>query len=123
MPGEGGTPLSKREAAVREFQSREERVDLKSFRAVIDALEGEFSIEAREAHRAGDHLIGGNMSAASWISQICGMSVPSAKDPPCVGEQMESLPMVAEALSRGGISCQSASVLFPQRETLGEKSD
>ena len=66
--GGGGTPLSKLEAAVREFQSREERVDLKSFRAVIDALEGEFSIEAREAHRAGDHLIGGNISAATWIS-------------------------------------------------------
>src|SRR5216683_5131081 len=123
MLGEGGTPLSKLEAAVREFQSSEERVDLKSFRAVIDALEGEFSIEAREAHRAGDHLIGGNISAASWISQICGMSVPSAKDRLCVGEQLESLPMVAEALSRGEISYQSASVICHQRDKLGDKSE
>ena len=101
MQGEGGTPVSKLEGAVREFQSREERVDLKSFRAVIDALEGEFSIEAREVQRSGDHRIGGNISAASWISQICGMSVPSAKDRLCVGEQLQSLPLVAEALSKG----------------------
>src|SRR5229473_2096788 len=123
MLGEGGTPLSKLEAAVREFQAREERVDLKGFRAVIDALEGEFSVEAREAKRSGDHRIGGNISAASWISQICGMSVPSAKDRLCVGEQLESLPMVAEALSNGKISYQSASVICHQREKLGEKSE
>ena len=74
MLGEGGTPLSKLEAAVREFQARDERVDLKDFRAVIDALEGEFSTEARLAQRAGDHLIGGNITAASWIARTCGMS-------------------------------------------------
>ena len=123
MLGEGGTALSKLEAAVREFQARDERVDLKEFRAVIDALEGEFSIEARMAQKAGDHLIGGTVSAASWISRICGMSIPSAKDRLCVGEQLESLPMVAEALSRGEISYQGASVICHQREKLGEKSD
>ena len=123
MLGEGGTPLSKLEGAVREFQSREERVDLKSFRAVIDALEGEFSIEARGVQRSGDHLIGGNISAASWIGQTCGMSIPSAADRLCVGEQLESLPKVAEALSRGEIGYQSASVICHQRDKLGEKSE
>jgi len=123
MLGEGGTALSKLEVAVREFQARDERVDLKEFRAVIDALEGEFSIEARMAQKAGDHLIGGTVSAASWISCICGMSIPSAKDRLCVGEQLESLPMVAEALSRGEISYQGASVICHQREKLGENSD
>ena len=44
MLGEGGTPLSNLEAAVREFQAREDRcVDPKGLRAVIDALEGEFA--------------------------------------------------------------------------------
>jgi hypothetical protein len=108
---------------VREFQARDERVDLKEFRAVIDELEGEFSLEARQAQRAGDHLIGGNITAASWIARTCGMTVPAAKDRLCVGEQLESLPMVAEALSRGEISYQSASVICHQRENLGEKSD
>jgi hypothetical protein len=123
MQGEGGTPLSKLAAAVQEFRARDERVDLKDFRAVIDELEGEFAIEARLAQKAGEHLIGGNITAASWISRICGMSGPAAKDRLCVGEQLESLPMVAEALSRGEISYQAASVICHQREKLGEKTD
>ena len=86
MLGKGGTPLSELKTAVRKFQARDERVDLKEFRAVIDELEGEFSIEAREAHKAGDHLIGGNITAASWMARTCGMSVPSARDRLCVGE-------------------------------------
>src|SRR6266849_3952062 len=89
---EGGTPLSTLQAAVRGFQAREERrVDLKSLRVVIDALECEFAAEARDAKKSGDHLIGGNVTAASWISRICGMSVPSAADRVCVGEKREHL--------------------------------
>jgi hypothetical protein len=39
MSGEGGTPLAKLQAAIREFQAREvRRVDPKEFRAAIDAL-------------------------------------------------------------------------------------
>src|SRR2546427_1640896 len=125
MLGEGGTPLSRLQAAAREFhEAREERgVDLKGLRGVIDGLEAEFAYDARVAQRSGDHLVGGNISAATWISRICGMSVPAAKDRLCVGEQLESLPLVAEALSKGEISYQSASVICHQREKLGENSD
>src|SRR5437899_10313238 len=125
MLGVGGTPLSRLLAAAREFQeAREERrVDLKGLRGVIDGLEAEFAHDARVAQRSGEHLVYGNISAASWISRICGMSVPAAKDRLCVGEQLESLPLVAEALSKGEISYQSASVICHQREKLGEKSD
>jgi hypothetical protein len=125
MAGEGGTPLSRLQAAVREFQgTREERsVDPKGLRAAIDALEGEFAYDARVAQKSGDHRVAGNVSAATWISRLCGMSVPSAKDRLCVGEQLESLPMVAEALSKGKISYQSASVICHQREKLGEKNE
>src|SRR5260370_32422924 len=124
MQGEGGTALSRLLAAIREFQARDDRrVDLKGLRAGIDALEAEFAGEALEAKSSGDHRIAGNISAASWLSQICGMSVPSAKDRLCVGEQLESLPMVAEALSKGEISYQSASGICRQRENLGERSD
>src|SRR5260370_31671956 len=113
MQGEGGTALSKLEVAIHEFQARDDRrVDLKGLRAGIDALEAEFAAEAREVQRSGDHRIGGNINAASFISQICGISVPSAKDRLCVGEQLESLPMVAEALSPGAISYPSAPVIF-----------
>src|SRR6266702_3813019 len=100
MLGEGGTPLSRLQAAVREFQAREERrVDPKGLRGVIDALEGEFATEVREAQKSGDHLISGNMGPATWIGLSCGMSVNSAADRLCVGEQLESLPKIAAALS------------------------
>jgi len=116
-------PLSKLQAAVREFQAREERVDISGLRQVIDALEGEFATEARESQKGGDHLIGGHITAASWISQTCGMSVPSAFDRVCVGKQLESLPVVAEALAKGEIGYQAASVICHLRDKLGEKGD
>jgi hypothetical protein len=124
MLGEGGTPLSKLQAAVREFQSREDhRVDPRGLRAVIDALECEFATEVRAAQKAGDHLVNGNITVASWISRTCGMSVTSAADRLCVGEQLQSLPKIAAALSSGEIGYQSASVLCHLREQLGEKRD
>jgi hypothetical protein len=124
MLGEGGTPLSKLMAAIREFQAREDRpVDIKELRAGIDALESEFCASARSSQKNGDHLVSGNITAASWIARTCGMSVTSAADRLCVGEQLESLPRVAAALASGEIGYQSASVLAHLREKLGEKQD
>src|SRR6266478_4173476 len=124
MSGEGGTPLSKLQAAVREFQARDERrVDPQGLRAVIDALEGEFATEVRDAQKSGDPLVDGNITVASWISRTCGMSVTSAADRLCVGEQLESLPNVAAALSSGEIGYQSVSVLCHLRDQLGDKRD
>src|SRR5712691_4961804 len=123
MTGEGGTALSKLHGAISELQFCDSDVDPKQLRAAIDALEGIFSAVVKRAQERGDHLVNGNISAATWISQVCGMSVPSAKDRLCVGEQLESLPMVAEALSKGEISYQAASVICHQREKLGEKSE
>ena len=124
MSGEGGTPLAKLRAAVREFQAREERrVDPTELRVVIDTLEGEFSANARECKMAGEHLVGGNISAASWIARTCGMSISSAADRVCVGEQLQALPKLAAALGSGEISYQSASALCHLRERLGEKAE
>src|SRR3989442_1644845 len=124
MVGEGGTPLSKLQAAVREFQVRDDRrVDPKGLRAVIDALEGEFATEVRDAQKSGDHQVNGNITAASWISRTCGMSVTSAADRLCVGEQLQSLPKIAAALSSGEVGYQSVSVLCHLRDQLGDKRD
>src|SRR6266850_4566414 len=125
MSGEGGTPLSELREAARKFLARTERgnVDLPQYRAVIDALEGDFGSEAREAQKAGAHLVNGNITAASWIARTCNMSVTSAADRLCVGAQLEELPKVAAALGSGEISYQSASVLCHLREQLGEKKD
>src|SRR5258708_31500122 len=124
MLGEGGTPLSRLLGAVREFQTREERrVDPKDLRVVIDALEGEFSANARDCQKAGEHLVGGNISAASWIARTCGMSINSAADRLCVGEQLQSLPKVAAALRSGEIGYQSVWVLCHLRDQLSDKRD
>jgi hypothetical protein len=125
MAGEGGTPLSKLEAAVCEFQASGTGLDddPKRMRAVIDALELAFSSMVMRAKQRGDHLLGGNINAASWIARTCGMSVPSAHDRLCVGEQLESMSIVADALSKGEISYQSASVICHLRVKLGEKVD
>src|SRR5260370_10046008 len=118
MLGEGGTALSKLEVAIREFQARDDRrVDLKGLRAGIDALEAEFAGEAREVQRSGDHRIGGNISAASWISQICGMSGPSAKERPCVRGPLEALPMFPEGPAKGASRYQSPPVSRHHRQT------
>src|SRR6202165_1442345 len=124
MSGEGGTPLAKLLAAICEFQAREDRrVDPKGFRVAIDVLEGEFSANARECKNAGEHLVAGSITAASWIARTCGMSITSAADRICVGTQLESLPKVAAALGSGEISFQSASALCHLRDQLGDKAD
>jgi len=123
MQGEGGTPLSELEAAIGGLQSCDSEIDPKRLRAAIDALEGVFSAVVSRAKARGEHLIGGNITAASWISRTCSMSVTSAADRLCVGEQLQSLPKIAEALSSGEIGYQSASVLCHLREQLGEKRD
>jgi hypothetical protein len=121
MLGEGGTPLEEFEAAARRFLARgERRVDPKRYRAVIDSLDGDFSANARECARAGEHLVAGSITASSWIARTCGMSVSSAADRVRVGEQLESLPRVATALSSGEISYQAASALCHLHERLGE---
>ena len=124
MLGEGGTPLSKLKAAIREFQAREDRpVDNAELRQLIDALECEFSMNARNSQRSGEHLISGASSAATWISRTCNMSVTAAADRLRVGEQLEELPKVVAALSSGEIGYQSASLLCHLREWLGDKRE
>jgi hypothetical protein len=124
MLGEGGTPLEKLEAAYHEFLAREGRqVDNRRLRVVIDGLEGEFSGSARDSQKSGEHLISGGSSAASWIGRTCNMSVTSAADRLRVGEQLESLPRLAAALSSGEIGYQSASLLCHLRDWLGDKRE
>lgn len=125
MLGEGGTPFAEFQAAARKFLARTERgnIDLAEYRAVIDGLDGDFGSEARDAQKAGAHLVNGNITAAAWIARICKMSVTSAHDRLRVGEQLESLPRVGAALASGEIGYQSASQLARLREKLGDKRE
>ena len=127
MLGEGGTPLSdleELEASVRKFLARAElSVDAPRYRAVIDALDGDFGKVVHHAQKSGAHLVDGNITAASWIGRSCDMSVTSAADRLCVGEQLESLPKVSAALNSGEIGYQSVSALCHLRRQLGEKRE
>jgi hypothetical protein len=124
MLGVGGKDLSKLQAAVADFQAREERlVDPKELRAVIDALEAEFAEVARRCQETGAHRAEGSATVVTWLSRLCGMSATSAADRLCVGRQLESLPRVAWALSSGEIGYQSAALLCHLRDQLGEKRD
>src|SRR5712664_2368055 len=112
MLGEGGSPLSKLMAAIREFQAREDRqVDIKELRSGIDALEGEFCASARSSQKNGEHLVNGNITAASWIARTCNMSVTSTADRLCVGAQLEELPNIKAALASGEVGYQSVAIL------------
>src|SRR6266550_3406997 len=124
MLGEGGTPLSQLNAAIREFQATEDReVDPKGLRAAIDSLEGTFSSDVRKCQAAQAHLADGSAGVVTWVSRLCGMSVTSTADRLCVGKQLESLPKIAEALSSGEISYQSTALLCHLREQLGDQRE
>jgi len=124
MLGEGGTTLSDLEDAARCFLQRGERgVDLKRYRALIDALEGDFAAEARHAQQTGAHLADGSATVVTWIGRLCAMSTSSAADRLCVGTQLEELPKIANALSTGEIGYQSVSLLCHLRDQLGDKRE
>ena len=98
-------------------------VDPARLRQVIDRLEKKFCSVVNRARERGDHLAGScNMSPVSWVARTCHLSSTSAADRLCVGKQLESLPLVAQALSSGEIGYQSAAAICHLREQLGDKA-
>ena len=63
------------------------------------------------------------MSPVGWVAETCALSRNSAADRLCVGEQIASLPKVAQALGAGQIGYQSAAVICHLREKLAEKGE
>jgi hypothetical protein len=124
MLGEGGTPLAELVDAINKFLAREDRpVDLKLMRKSMDALEGDFSVEARRSQLNGDHLTDGSAGVVTWLSRLCGMSATSVADRVCVGKQLEALPKIAEALRSGAIGYQSTALLCHLREQVGDQRE
>ena len=116
--------LDRLEAAARDFrrQADPDFVDPGRLAAVIDLLKGELCRAVHASRKRGDHLLEGQ-SAVTLVSIDCKMSRTSAADHLCVGEQLETLPRVAEALSSGQIGYQAASVICHLSEQVGEKRD
>jgi hypothetical protein len=99
-------------------------IDPKELSSVVDRLQLKFCRVVNRAKQRGYHLSPGtNVSAVGWVAETCAMSRNSASDRLCVGEQIGSLPKVAEALSSGEIGYQSAAVICHLREKLAEKGE
>src|SRR5579864_2660530 len=110
--------------AVLEFErdASDSEVDPAQLRQLIDCLEKKFCSAANWARERGDHLANGNnVSPVSWLARTCGMSRNSAADRLCVGKQLESLPVVAQALGSGQIGYQAAAVICHLQDKLGER--
>jgi Domain of unknown function (DUF222)/HNH endonuclease len=115
-------PINQLDLAI-EVVERDENIDPRELRSRIDRLEARFSQLVHQATERGDHLVKGHCSAVSWVRDTCAMSQSTASDRLCVGAQLDSLPLVANALRSGEIGYQSASVICHLREKLGDRSD
>src|SRR5436853_5740756 len=113
--------LERLEAEVREFQQNADLdfVDARRLSTVINSLQGTLSRVVDRARKRGDHLLTGQ-SACTWVANTCQISPTAAADRLCVGEQLESMPKVAEALSSGEIGYQAASVICHLQKHVSE---
>ena len=109
------------EEAVASFEAEadDEFVDPRRLSVVIDKLQAKLCRVVAAAARRHEHQLTGE-SPAGWVAKQCQISKNAAADRLCVGEQLDRLPLVAEALSSGGIGYQAASVLCHLQERLVE---
>ena len=113
--------LEKLESAARDFDLLvdDDFVDPSRLAAVIDRLQGKLCKVVNRARQRGDHLLVGQ-SACAWVARTCSISPTSAADRLCVGEQLESMPRVDQALRSGEIGYQAASVICHLQKHVSE---
>ena len=112
------------EDAVREFQATSDLdfVDPGRLSHIVDSLNGTLCRVLDRARRRGDHLNAGQ-SACTWVATQCQMSKTSAADRLCVGQELDRMPAISNALSSGQIGYQSTAVICHLSEQLGAKRD
>jgi hypothetical protein len=113
--------LESLERAARDFEREadDDFVDPKRLSAVVDRLQGKLSRVLAAAKKRHEHLLTAQ-SACSWAAGQCKMSKTAAADRLCVGEQLASMPQVADALSSGEIGFQAASVICHLQERVDQ---
>ena len=113
--------LESLETEIREFQANADLdfVDPKRLSTAVNSLQGTLSRVVDRARKRGDHLLTGQ-SACTWVANTCQISPTAAADRLCVGDQLESMPKVAEALSSGEIGYQAASVICHLQKHVSE---
>ena len=95
--------------------------DLRRLGTCIHRLDGVLSRGAAEFAREGGHAADGASTAVGWLAHNCHMSATAAADRLCVGRELDSLPLVSEALAAGEIGFQAASQLCHLHEQLAGK--
>src|SRR2546426_5082481 len=113
--------LERLEAEVREFQANADLdfVDARRLSTVVNSLQGTLSQVVHRAKVRGDHLLAGQ-SACTWVASTCQITPTAAADRLCVGEQLESMHKVAQALSSGEVGYQAASVICHLQKHVAE---
>jgi hypothetical protein len=106
-------------ARVFDLEADDDYVDLGRLWRVIDRLQGKACRVAAASKKRGEHLLTGD-SPTGWVAKQCQLSKNAAADRLCVGEQLNKLPQVADALREGAIGFQAASVLCHLQERLAE---
>lgn len=98
--------------AVRVFQRDADLdfVDPGLLSRLIDSLQGTLSAALHQATKRNEHQLT-SQSACSWAATQCQMSKSAAADRLCVGEQLESMPRLAEALRSGEVGFQAAATI------------
>ena len=94
-------------------------LDPRELSALVDRLQAALCRVLREGVRRGDHLVEGKTPNA-WVTTACRVTSSSAADRLCVGEQLEEMPRVAQAVRAGEIDYRSASVICHFRDRLRE---
>ena len=113
--------LENLEAAARDFDLNADvdLVDAGRLASVVDRLRGVLCRVVDASRSRGDHLLAGQ-SPVSWTARQCKMSRNSAADHLCIGEQLGSMPRLAQALSWGEVGFQAASVICHLQERVGQ---
>ena len=112
--------MEKLRAAVLELEAEDaDRIDLRELSALIDRLQAKLCLVAHRAATRGDHLLEGR-TPTGWVKGACRVSGPAAAERLRIGEQLQSMPRIAEAARRGEIGYQATAVICGFRDKLRE---
>jgi hypothetical protein len=94
-------------------------VDLGRLSAVIDRLQGLRATVAYRAKQRGDNVLAGK-TPNSWVAHECRLMPGPAATALCVGEQLQAMPKIAEAVRSAEIGYQAAAVICGFRNKVRE---
>src|SRR2546430_7493911 len=92
-------------------------LDLKELASLVDRLQGLLCQALYEGKKRGDNLIEGK-TPCGWVKATCRLSASAASERLRVGEQLEAMPRVAEAMRGGEIGYQSTARICGFRDKL-----